>query len=413
MIRNREMMNVWKSTILIILVVCITCIYSYNPGISIFRKSQLLTRYIVFKNYQSSSADSEIDIQESSTDNDLVDFRTLPDLSSLSETPSAPPFMVPASEVEEDDIDTMMDTDDDPYGDILNMDAPIAKEQNSVMKTQWSIESSTQGTDKSEMKKSLMQSNKPQWEHWDAFMDEQFGDMDREISMYDEDKWVLELRDAVELKRGIAIWSKRSDEEVKREMKKYLAAKASKIPDYIANIVRCVFLEKIMTMKEMREEHELDVINFRKWMIERKKKTKKDPLVSAKLDVSKTWLFQHPRKFEREKITEMPSVVMDELRQSSTSSSMITVSEKDSGAPNVPTAAGGSPSPPSAVKAGSASGSIVTYSMLNWDKDVEDAMNNAWRDRSDVKIEENDIDKFYLDDEEMCVCTDDDYYVVM
>jgi len=155
------------------------------------------------------------------------------------------------------------------------------------------------------------------------------------------------------------------------------------------------------------------VINFRKWMIERKKKTKKDPLVSAKLDVSKTWLFQHPRKFEREKITEMPSVVMDELRQSSTSSSMITVSEKDSGAPNVPTAAGGSPSPPSAVKAGSASGSIVTYSMLNWDKDVEDAMNNAWRDRSDVKIEENDIDKFYLDDEEMCVCTDDDYYVVM
>merc|ERR1711916_391558 len=234
------------------------------------------------------------------------------------------------SEVEEDDIDIMMDTDDDPYGDILNMDAPIAKEQNSVMKTQWSIESSTQSTDKSKMKKSLMQSNKPQWEHWDAFLDEQFGDMDREISMYDEDKWVLELRDAVELKRGIAIWSKRSDEEV-----------------------------------------------------------------------------------EREKIIEMPSVVMDELRQSSTSSSMITVSEKDSGAPNVPTAAGGSPSPPSAVKAGSASGSIVTYSMLNWDKDVEDAMNNAWRDRSDVKIEENDIDKFYLDDEEMCVCTDDDYYVVM
>ena len=32
-------------------------------------------------------------------------------------------------------------------------------------------------------------------------MEEEFGDMDREITS-DDDKWILELRDAVELKRG-------------------------------------------------------------------------------------------------------------------------------------------------------------------------------------------------------------------
>jgi hypothetical protein len=110
----------------------------------------------------------------------------------------------------------------------------------------------------------------------------------------------------------------------------------------------------------------------------------------------------------------MPSVVMDELKQSSSSTSMITASEKDVGAPTAPTAAGGSPVPPSAAKAGSATGSIVTYSMLNWDKDVQDEMINAWNGRADVKNDEaNDVDKFYIDDEEMCVCTDGDYYVVM
>lgn len=404
------MVNVRESIILILLVVCMSCIYSFNPE-ALF-SGRRLARHIVFENFQTSSAESEIDVKESTNDN-AADFITLPDLSSLSETPSAPPFMVPASEVEED-TDMMMESDDDPYADILDMDAPIADEQNSALKTQWSIESGASGSSKSEMKKSRMQLNKPQWEHWDAFMDEQFGDMDREISVTDEDKWVLELRDAVELKRGIAIWSKRSDEEVKREMKKYLAAKATKVPDYVANIVRCVFLEKIMSMKEMRKEHELDVINFRKWMIERKKKTKKDPLVPAKLEVSKNWLFQHPKKFERQKVTDMPSVVMDELKQSSSSTSMITASEKDVGAPTAPTAAGGSPVPPSAAKAGSATGSIVTYSMLNWDKDVQDEMINAWNGRADVKNDEaNDVDKFYIDDEEMCVCTDGDYYVVM
>lgn len=70
-------------------------------------------------------------------------------------------------------------------------------------------------------------------------------------------------------------------------MKKYLASKALKIPEAIATIIRCVFLERIMTMKEMRTQNELGVIEFRKWMIDQRKKTKKDPLLTAKMEVSK------------------------------------------------------------------------------------------------------------------------------
>jgi len=401
-----------KSIVFVFLVACTSCIYSFNLGAIFFRRPS--PRHNVFDNYHMSSADSDMYV-EVNTNNVVSDFTTFPSLSSLSDPPSPPPFMVPASEVEEkyDDGDNTAEVDD-PYSDILNMDAPIVdQEQSSLLRTQWSIESHPVSSSETEVKKVNSKSKKIQWEHWDAFMDEQFGDMDREILITDEDKWILELRDAVELKRGFAIWSKRSDEEVKREMKKYLAAKAMRVPDYVENIVRCVYLEKLMSMKEMRNEHELDVINFRKWMIEKRRKTKKDPLVPAKLEVSKNWLFQHPSKFDREKTIEKMSVVMDEKRQPS-STSMITVSDKDPGAPTAPTATGGSPAPSSAAKAGSTSGAIVTYSMLNWDKDVEDEMAEAWNGRNDVeKKDVNEVDKFYIDDEEILVYTEDDYYCVM
>ena len=40
-------------------------------------------------------------------------------------------------------------------------------------------------------------------------------------------------------------------------------------------------------MKKMKEEYDLQCIEFRKWMIEQRKKTKKDPLPQAKVEVSK------------------------------------------------------------------------------------------------------------------------------
>jgi hypothetical protein len=95
---------------------------------------------------------------------------------------------------------------------------------------------------------------------------------------------------------GFAIWSRRSDKDIQREMRKNVAAKALNVPEKVALIIRAVFLERTHTMKQMRNsrEYELACIEFRKWMIEQKKKSKKDPLALAKVEVSKvsqiTWM---------------------------------------------------------------------------------------------------------------------------
>lgn len=86
---------------------------------------------------------------------------------------------------------------------------------------------------------------------------------------------------------GFAIWSKKSDKELQRELKKALEKKALNIPEQVAMIVRAVYIEKTQTLKSMKKEFELDYITFRKWVIEQKKKTKKDPLPMARIEVSK------------------------------------------------------------------------------------------------------------------------------
>ena len=90
-----------------------------------------------------------------------------------------------------------------------------------------------------------------------------------------------------ETQTGFAIWSKKSDKELQRELKKALEKKALNVPDSVAMIIRAVYLEKTHTMKKMRKDHELACIGFRKWVIEQKKKTKKDPLPLARIEVSK------------------------------------------------------------------------------------------------------------------------------
>jgi transposase-like protein len=59
------------------------------------------------------------------------------------------------------------------------------------------------------------------------------------------------------------------------------------VPSEVEMIVRAVYLEKTQTIKSMKRDYELDFITFRKWVIEQKKKTKKDPLPLAKIEVSK------------------------------------------------------------------------------------------------------------------------------
>lgn len=199
------------------------------------------------------------------------------------------------------------DIEFDPYSDLLNMEKIIEPELNNILVSEVTLDKPKNspliaiknGKEKSKRVKP--------WVHWDEFMESEFGDMDAELK--ESDMWMLELRDSVELKRGMAIWSKRSDEEIQREMKKHLASKSLKIPEVVSSFIRCVHLERSHTMRQMRAENELGAIEFRKWMIEQKKKTKKDPLVQAKLEVSKKWLIQHPSKYSG---VDQALVVMDE-----------------------------------------------------------------------------------------------------
>ena len=52
-------------------------------------------------------------------------------------------------------------------------------------------------------------------------------------------------------------------------------------------------------MKKMFKDHELACMGFRKWVIEQKRKTKKDPLPLARIEVSKvSGNFDNPKFIE-------------------------------------------------------------------------------------------------------------------
>jgi len=276
-----------------------------------------------------------------------------------------------------------------------------------ALAAEWSISDSDTKLSASRMSK--LPKKPPQWEHWDQFMESEFGDMDRELR--GDEKWILELRDAVELKRGMAIWSKRSDEEVKREMKKLLAEKALKVPESIATVVRCVYLERTHTMKEMRKQNELAVIEFRKWMIEQRKKTKKDPLPGAKMEVARRWLMQHPSKFDNGKRGEMPAVVMDDKRVTS-SPSAVAFGGKEKSTSST------SPSSNPSTTTGSKTSGIVTSSMINWDKTAaEEDVSYTQETSSSANKKENNVvsDSFLIDGKELFLATDleSEYFVLM
>ena len=183
---------------------------------------------------------------------------------------------------------------DDPYGDILNLRKPLAPQNSSLILSASTIlasseeQSSTQSTYSTLIGKrnpTGLLSNFKRWEHWDAFMEAELGDIDAELK--DSERWIQEMRDYVEQKRGFAIWSKRTDKDIQKEMKKSLASRGMVIPMNVAMVITAVYLEKSHTMKALKDEEELACLEFRKWVMEQKKKNKKDPITSAKVEVSK------------------------------------------------------------------------------------------------------------------------------
>ena len=58
------------------------------------------------------------------------------------------------------------------------------------------------------------------------------------------------------------------------------------LPAPVAQVITAVFIERTHTMREYREEDELACIEYRKWVREQKKKSKRDPIIAAKLELS-------------------------------------------------------------------------------------------------------------------------------
>ena len=310
---------------------------------------------------------------------------------------------------------------DDPYGDLLNVNRPVETEAVQQMINTWSIDAQKEAG--LPLVRTKINSDRPKkpWEHWDPFMEREFGDMDAELT--EDQKWMYEARDVVELKRGFAIWSKRSDKDLQRELRKTLATKSLNVPENVAMIIRAVYLEKTHTMRFMRasKDHEMACIDFRKWMIQQKQKSKKDPLPTAKVEVSKKWLLRAPSAslgYERNQ-AKPPPVVMDEQSlptypvNITPGGSVFGWAESGStmggtaGRADGPTAAGGSVS---GVVGSTSSGQshVVTSSMTHWNAGKAELPESMIGDRSEGaggeagaagRVSEGRTGVFYVDGE--------------
>mmetsp|Transcript_12581 Transcript_12581/g.17280 ORF Transcript_12581/g.17280 Transcript_12581/m.17280 type:complete len:420 (+) Transcript_12581:37-1296(+) len=191
--------------------------------------------------------------------------------------------------------------DFDPYADMLDFNKPLDDQNSTIVMSASTIKSLPGPSNPVPTYSNLvvgrsstgLMTNFKRWDQWDEFMEAELGDIDAEITK-DSDRWIQEMRDLVELKRGFAIWSNRSDKEIQKEMKKSQANRGLVIPQNVAMVITAVYLEKTHTMKAFREEEELACLEYRKWIMEQKKKSKKDPVISAKVEVSKKWLLRHP-----------------------------------------------------------------------------------------------------------------------
>jgi hypothetical protein len=266
----------------------------------------------------------------------------------------------------------------------------------------------------------------------------------------EKDLWMQELRDVVEQKVGYAIWSKRSEKEIQKEIKKQLLAKGMNIPENIQKVIRAVlthslthslihslthsfkvYIERSHSLKQYKKENELACTEFRKWMTEQRRKTKKDMLPAAKVEVSKKWLTLHPKNSLTYYQTrnKLPSIILDECtipvpgvtafstdpakRDSKLSgnvrSAIISGSNVSLVTSNTPPAAKGQ----SSLAVGN---TILTQSVLNWDKTKEDMPVNSVIIPGGVgKGAPERSEVFMVDDVPMVIANSnvDDYFVVL
>jgi hypothetical protein len=139
-----------------------------------------------------------------------------------------------------------------------------------------------------------------------SVIERHLGDLDAVPS--GDDQWVAELRDIVELKRGehgctkrcyfflpriarcrtgVAIWSKRSEQDLKKEAKKAVANNGLNIPASVAYVINAVYIDKICTLSELRSEDGVAYAEYKRWVREQREKRKQDPLPAVKQELVK------------------------------------------------------------------------------------------------------------------------------
>lgn len=140
-------------------------------------------------------------------------------------------------------IESDYDDDDDPYGSLLNFDKILEEDSNDQAYLANSIVADPDLPDVQFIKPPKQTSSKK----WENYVLSIWNDID--TPQRDGENWVTEMRDAVEQKRGYAIWSSKTDGEIQKEIKKSQASKGLVIPRYVSMIVNAVYLDKICTLR--------------------------------------------------------------------------------------------------------------------------------------------------------------------
>lgn len=86
---------------------------------------------------------------------------------------------------------------------------------------------------------------------------------------------------------GFAIWTDRSTDEILKEAKKSQAASSMSVPPNVALVLTAVYLDRTVTLKEIRAEEDLLYMEYRKWFRERRKQLKKDPVPMSAAQLSR------------------------------------------------------------------------------------------------------------------------------
>jgi len=214
-----------SSTFLLLISVYTTNVYGFVGS----------TRYAIMKStdhfmmtYTEYDAPQAV-MMESLNDEILTPFMSSPIVDSSS-------LLIDGSYMDSDD-------EDDPYGSLLDFDKVLEEDSNDQAYLASSIVADPDLPDVQFIKPPKQTSSKK----WENYVLSIWNDID--TPRRDGESWVTEMRDAVEQKRGYAIWSSKTDGEIQKEIKKTQASKGLVIPRYVSMIVNAVYLDKICSLR--------------------------------------------------------------------------------------------------------------------------------------------------------------------